>query len=79
MIEDKESLTQIRGSLCTALTEITERQGQASFKDGPTVVNLMVRSEDGKTIGKGKKAVVLHKDKSLNRYIISEVEDEIFK
>jgi hypothetical protein len=79
MIEEKESLTQIRGGLCTTLTEVTEKNGQASIKDGPTIVNLMVCSEKGKTISKGKKAVVLKKNSSSNRYIISEVEDEIFK
>jgi hypothetical protein len=79
MIEDKESHTQIIGGLCTALTEVNESNGQASIKDGPTIVNLMVRSEEGITIAKGKKAVVLNKDQKTNRYIISEVEDEIFK
>lgn len=78
MIEDKESMTQIIGGFCTATTEISETSGQASIKDGPTLVNLMVKSELGKTISKGKKAVVLKKDSVSNRYIISEVEEDIF-
>lgn len=79
LIEDEEKQIQSIGSICTTITEITENSGQASFKDGPTVINLMVKCESGKTISKGKKAIVLEKDYSQNRYIISETDDEIFK
>ncbi|MCH2206370.1 MAG: YqiJ family protein [Lentisphaerales bacterium] len=78
LIEDKESQTHSIGNVCTTVTDVTENSGQASIKEGPTIVNLMVKCEAGQTISKGKKAVVLSKDHSANRYIISEVEDEIF-
>ena len=79
LLEDEEKQTHSIGSICTTLTEVSNNNGQATFKDGPTVINLMVRCEEGKTISKGKKAIVLEKDKSQNRYLISEVEDDIFK
>lgn len=79
LIEDKESQTRSIGNICTTVTEITESKGQATITEGPTIVNLMVYSEQGKTISKGKKAVVLEKDHSCNRYLISEVEDDLFK
>ncbi|MCM8543226.1 MAG: YqiJ family protein [Lentisphaeraceae bacterium] len=78
LLEDEEKQTHSIGSICTTTTEVTENNGQATFKDGPTVINLMVMTEEGKTISKGKKAIVLEKKKDLNRYIISEVNDEIF-
>ena len=78
LIEDEEKQTHSIGSICTTTTDVTEHSGQATFKDGPTVINLMVKCEVGKTISKGKKAIVLEKDASQNRYIVSEVEEEIF-
>ena len=79
LLEDEERQTHSIGSVCTTVTEVTDTSGQATFKDGPTVINLMVKCEEGKTISKGKKAIVLEKDSNQNRYIVSEVEDEIFK
>ena len=78
LIEDEEKQTHSIGSICTTVTEVTDQSGQATFKDGPTVINLMVKCEPGKTISKGKKAIVLEKDSNQNRYVVSEVEDEIF-
>lgn len=78
LIEDEEKQTHSIGSICTAVTDITDHSGQASIKDGPTVINLMVKCEQGKIISRGKKAIVLEKDNTQNRYIVSEVEDEIF-
>lgn len=78
LLEDEEKQTRSIGSICTATTEVTDKAGQASFKDGPTVINLMVMCEEGKTIQKGKKAVVIKKNDIKNRYIISEIEDDIF-
>jgi len=78
LIEDEEKQTHSVGSICTTLTEVTEHNGQATFKDGPTVINLMVKCEEGKIISKGKKAIVLSKDEVQNRYVVSEVEEDIF-
>ena len=65
MIEDKESMTQIVGGVCTAITEVSDSTGQASIKDGPTIVNLMVKAEKGKSISKGKKQLSLKKTLAL--------------
>ena len=78
LLEDEEKQTHSIGSICTTTSEVTDNTGQATFKDGPTVINLMVMCEEGKTISKGKQAIVLNKDKGRNRYLISEVEDNIF-
>ena len=79
MVEDKESQTHAVGNVCTTTTEVTTTSGQATIKEGPTIVNLMVCTEDGQTIGRDKKAVVLKHNKKNNRYIISQVDDDIFK
>ena len=76
--EDKEDHVQIIGNICNTTTEITESSGQAQIKEGPTLVGLMVKCEEGQTINKGKKAVILERDSKTNRYLISEVEDHIF-
>lgn len=78
LLEDEEKQTHSVGSICTTTSEVSESSGQATFKDGPTVINLMVMCEEGKTISKGKQAIVLKKDKGRNRYLISEVEENIF-
>lgn len=79
MVEDKESQTHAIGNFCTTITEVTSKTGQATIKEGPTVVNLMVYADRETIISKGKKAVVLNYDKQKNRYAISEVDDDIFK
>lgn len=78
LIEDEEKQTQTIGNLCVTTSNVTENSGQATLKEGPTIVNLMVMCEEGKTISKGKQAVVLSKNKERNRYLISEVEENIF-
>ena len=70
MVEDKESQTHAIGNVCTTTTQITESSGQATIKGGPTIVNLMVCTEKGQIIKRGKKAVVLSHNQTNNRYII---------
>ncbi|NQZ57489.1 MAG: DUF1449 family protein [Lentisphaeraceae bacterium] len=76
--EDKEDQVHIIGNLCETVTTITVSSGQAKIKDGPTLVGLMVECEEGKTINKGKKAVILERNHKTNRCLISEVDDHIF-
>jgi len=76
--EDEEDQIKIIGNICETITTVTHTSGQANIKDGPTLVGLMVKCEEGISIEKGKKAIILEKDEKANRYVVSQVEDNLF-
>jgi hypothetical protein len=79
MVEDQEALNKSVGSICETQCEVTETSGYALVKTDASPLSIMVKCEEGKTIPKISKAVVLEFDKESKRYLISEVEDDIFK
>ena len=76
--EDQEALDQAVGSICHVETEVNSSHGRAIIDTGTSPLNIMVKCEEGNKISKGSKAVVLEFDKKLKRYLIAEIEDDIF-
>jgi hypothetical protein len=76
---DNEVKNKIIGNICNTTTIINSKTGQAVITTGTSPLKIMVYCDD-KTVEKNKTAVVLEFNKSMSRYLISEIEsDDIFK
>jgi hypothetical protein len=79
MVEDQETLNKSIGSICEVQCDVNDSSGHALIKTEASPINIMVKCEEGKIISKGSKAIVLEFDKNSSRYLISEIDDDIFK
>ena len=75
---DKSQHNHAVGSICEIESDVNDKHGRAIVRTGTSPLGIMVMCEEGKSISKGSKAVVLEFDKKSNRYLVAEVEDDIF-
>ena len=77
MKEGDEKQNHILGNICETVTDVSQTRGQATIETSTAPLDLMVECEEGITIPKGSKAVVLEHNKNSNRYIITKLDDDI--